>query len=390
MWRQSAPATPGCVILYWADGVAGGLLINSRVPVRHVPPLIYPHPDLSKVQRVLVTKLRHHGDVLLASPVLNVLRRHFPNAEIDALVYRDTRDMLEGHPALSRLHLAEKGGGLAADWRLLKGLKDRRPDLLIHLTTASRGAWLARLLKPGVSVAPKHGGGFYRGSFTHLYSEVAGNRRHTVENNLDALRSLGIWPDEQDKHLTLAPGGAAEASAEQHLSRLGLTPGGYLLLHPTSRWLFKCWPEDRVVELARRLQERGHALLFTSGPDPRETAMVARIQAGLSRPTASLAGKLSLKELAALISRARLFIGVDSAPMHMAAAVGAPVAVLFGPSGEIDWGPWRVPCRVVTSHHTCRPCGQDGCGGSKRSDCLEAIQVPTMLNAVEDLLTETA
>jgi len=100
-----------------------------------------------------------------------------------------------------------------------------------------------------------------------------------------------------------------------------------------------------------------------------------------------LSGKLTLKMLAALSARAKLFIGVDSAPMHIAAAVGTPVVALFGPSGEAEWLPWRVPHRVVVSAaHRCRPCGNDGCGGGKVSECLTSIPVQAVLDAVVELL----
>ena len=85
---------------------------------------------------------------------------------------------------------------------------------------------------------------------------------------------------------------------------------------------------------------------------------------------------MSLAELAALTARARAFAGVDSAPMHIAAAVGTPALALFGPSSEIAWGPWRVPQRVIVVRpHPCRPCGLDGCGGGKVSECLTTLPV---------------
>lgn len=342
--------------------------------------------DLSRVRRVLVTKLRHHGDVLLASPVLGTLKRHLPEAEIDALVYRETRDMLAGHPALTQLQLVTKSGTLRDEWRLLQSLISRRYDLLIHLTSSTRGAWLARILKPAISVAPQHPGRLYRNSFTHLYRHA--NARHIVECNLDALRRIGIWPEEADKDLILKPGAEAELSIEAHLSDLGLEAGKFILIHPTSRWLFKCWPEAKVARLVSSLTERGHRLVFSSGPDAQEIGMIERIQALLPAPAPSLAGRLTLKELAALMARARLFIGMDSAPMHMAAAMGTPVVALFGPSGCNIWGPWRVRARVITSEHSCRPCGLDGCGGSKRSDCLEIIPVEQVLDAALTLLEQ--
>jgi heptosyltransferase-3 len=97
-----------------------------------------------------------------------------------------------------------------------------------------------------------------------------------------------------------------------------------------------------------------------------------------------------MAELAALIGTARLFIGVDSAPMHMAAAMGTPVIVLFGPSGDAEWSPWRVPHRVIAStSHSCRPCGNNGCGGSNISDCLLTLPVERVAAAITDLLAET-
>lgn len=341
---------------------------------------------MNPIHRVLVTKLRHHGDVLLASPVIGALKRHYPDAEIDALVYHDTRDMLSGHPGLTRLHTIPRKATLADNWRLLQTLRGIGYDTLVHLTNSPRGALLARVLRPRIAVGMAYGGKFYRRSFTHLYKNVFRNSRHTVENHLDALRRIGLDITEADKRLTLIPGDAAFARADAHLGGFGLAAKKFILIHPTSRWLFKCWSEAKVAELADRLIRMGHPVLFTSAPDPQETAMLVRIQAQMQMPAASLAGQLSLKELAALIARARLFIGVDSAPMHMAAAVATPTVALFGPSGEIDWGPWRVASRVITSNHTCRPCGLDGCGGSKKSECLEVIEVEQVLQAAEALL----
>ena len=115
--------------------------------------------------------------------------------------------------------------------------------------------------------------------------------------------------------------------------------------------------------------------------------MIEGIQAQVKQPALSLAGQLNLKELAALTAAARMFVGVDSAPMHIAAAVGTPTVALFGPSGDKQWGPWGVPSRVLTSGaHLCRPCGHDGCGGGKVSDCLTAIEVEAVLQAAQELL----
>src|SRR6185503_17728933 len=145
---------------------------------------------LGECGRALVVKLRHHGDVLLAAPVLSVLKAHAPAIEVDALVYDDTAPMLSGHPALSRLHTVGRqwrNFGAFARLRLEKGLfgelRARQYDLVVHLSEQPRGAWLARLLGARWSVGPIDAsrGGWWSASFSHLYPLV--RNRHQVEVN---------------------------------------------------------------------------------------------------------------------------------------------------------------------------------------------------------------
>ena len=357
---------------------------------------------LGEVRRALVIKLRHHGDVLLSSPVFSVLHAQAPHIEIDALVYADTAEMLTQHPAIAQVHTIDrqwkKRGSWAhasAEWRLLQTLRARHYDLIVHLTEHPRGAWLSRLCGARWAVAPvmKQRGRFWQNSFSHFYGKPANALRHTVERNLDALRRMGIYPGEDERALTLIPGREAETRVamllrehnielnEEHLNQR------FIHIHPASRWHFKCWPAEKMAALIDRLHDAGHRVVLTAAPDASESALLATIQAHLQHPVVSLAGQLSLKELAALTARARLFIGVDSAPMHIAAAMGTPTVALFGPSGDREWGPWGVAQRIVTSDaHPCRPCGIDGCGGGKVSDCLSRLSVERVYSAVHELL----
>ena len=338
---------------------------------------------LGECGRALVIKLRHHGDVLLAAPVLRALKSHAPKLEIDALVYDDTAPMLDGHPALSQLHTVgrkwkQEGGRFSKELALYRTLKARKYDLLIHLSEQPRGAWLSRFLGTRWSVAPKvpDRGGFWSKSFTHLYPVIA--RRHQVEVNLDALRRIGIQPAE--RKVDFVPGAAAETRIRE------LVPGTFIHIHPASRWKFKCWPAEKNAELITRLSADGHQVVVTAAPDAEEMRFVSRI---LEKAKAiNLAGKLTIKELGALAARARLFIGVDSMPMHVAAAMGTRTVALFGPSGELEWGPWNVEHRVVRTSHSCRPCGQDGCGGGKVSECLTLLSVDAVHAAAREFLSK--
>ena len=350
--------------------------------------------DLQQVRRALVTKLRHHGDVLLASPVFSVLKSHAPHLEIDALVYADTADMLNGNPAVARVFGVDRSwkalgwrDQAGAEWRLLQQLRSRDYDLLIHLSEHPRGAWLARLLGPRYSVAADYARvrGWWKASFSHLYPLPANGRRHMVELNLDALRRIGVQPGEQERGLSFVPGEAAVGEVERMLGALGLAPHGYIHLHPASRWQFKCWPAEKTAELIDKLQGSGERVVVSAAPDKDELELVRRIGGLAATPFADLSGKLTLKQLGSLTRNAKLFIGVDSAPMHIASAMGTPVVALFGPSGEFHWGPWQVAHRVVASAHSCRPCGNDGCGGGKLSECLSTLPVSAVLQAVQAL-----
>ena len=206
-----------------------------------------------------------------------------------------------------------------------------------------------------------------------------------VELNLDLLRRIGVQPGQAERKLCFVPGEEAEREVGRMLGDLGLTPGRYIHLHPASRWQFKCWPAQKTADLVDKLQALGERVLVTAAPEAEELDLVARIRALATTPFADLCGKLTLKQLGAVSRHASLFIGVDSAPMHIASAMQTPVVALFGPSGEFNWGPWQVPHRVIASSHSCRPCGNDGCGGGKVSECLDILPVSEVLQAVQAL-----
>jgi len=365
-----------------------------------------PLPDpvpLHLVRRALVTKLRHHGDVLLASPVFTALRRAAPGLEVDALVYLETAPMLNGHPSIAQVHTIDrewKKRGLVtqarAEWELLRRLRAREYDLLVHLTEHPRGLTLARLLRPRYAVTREREkrANLWGRHFTHFYRLPARTERHVVEQNLDALRRIGVYPDEADRRLVLVPGAEAERKVDALLAQYGLAPREFVQVHPGSRWLFKCWPAERTAALLDLVAADGWAVAITGAPDDRERALTTAVLSAVRPATRArvidLTGQLSLSELGALTGRARAFAGVDSAPMHIAAAMGTPALALFGPSSELAWGPWRVAQRVIASEKfSCRPCGLDGCGGGKVSECLTTLPVERVHAALVSLMKET-
>jgi heptosyltransferase-3 len=335
------------------------------------------YPDLKGVQKILVIKLRQLGDVLLTGPVFNTLRRRFEGAEIHAYVYIEAFPMLEGHPGVDQLIGYDRGWkkrGLwkrvKEEWRLWRKLRKGGYDLVINLTEGDRGALAARASKAGVRVGFQPKGRWQKGLYTHVVKHCP-SLRHTVERNLDALRRIGIFPEWEERELFLK---VPESKIQ----------GPYVVIHPTSRWRFKSLPVEKMRELAEELIRRGKRLVFTSGPEPTEIEMVKEITRGLD--VIDLSGQISLKELGGLIGGSEFLVCVDSVPFHMANALKKEVVAIFGPTSEVTWGPWRNEgARIVAQNLSCRPCYQDGCGGSKRSDCLATLPVEAILGAIQTL-----
>ncbi|MFC0226523.1 putative lipopolysaccharide heptosyltransferase III [Serratia aquatilis] len=311
--------------------------------------------SVSPVQRILIVKLRHHGDMLLTTPVINTLRQNYPSAQIDVLLYKETQDMLASNPALSQIFVIDrqwKKQGTKAHLRhelnLIRQLKAQRYDLVLNLADQWRSALITRLTCARIRLGfdfPKRRGFLWRHCHTQLVPVSEHAHQHTVEQNLSLLQPLHLPAISQQVTMSYSPQDW-QASSEL-LQQNGVT-GNYIVVQPTSRWFFKCWSEEKMAATISALQTEGHQLVITSGPDAREQSMVAQILAQCPQlGVVSLAGQLTLRQLAALIDHAKLFIGVDSVPMHMAAALQTPCIALFGPSKLIFWRPWQVIGQVI-------------------------------------------
>jgi len=345
--------------------------------------------DFSQIQRVLVAKLRHHGDVLLSAPLFSLLKKRFPHLEIDCYLYSETLPMLEGHPAISNFLMVDKGWKKLPLWKryfkevaLLRKIRKGRYDLVINLTEGDRGAIAAKVSGARYAVGFDPEGGGMRGKvrcYTHLVKSAV-HPRHAVEQQLDALRVLGIYPEPDERGLTFYIPPESQKRVEV------LLPERYILFHPVSRWMFKTVPAERIAEVATALERRGEKVVLTASSDPIEREMNRTIS--LASGALDLSGKLSLKELGAVIRRARLLVTVDSVSLHLASVFKTPVVAIFGPTCEKKWGPWQHDsAQIVALPMSCRPCYRPGCAGSGVSDCLFTLPTERILGAVDFLLS---
>ncbi|MBB1202249.1 putative lipopolysaccharide heptosyltransferase III [Enterobacteriaceae bacterium 89] len=304
--------------------------------------------------RILIIKLRHHGDMLLVTPLISVLKKQYPEASIDVLLYEETRDILAANPEIHQIYGIDrkwkkqgKRYQLKMEFQLIRTMRQQRYDMVLNLADQWPAAIITKLTGAPVRLGfdfPKRRHPVWRFCHTDLASTQQHNKLHTVQQNLSILAPLGLIIDS-------APAKMGYSVEDWDTSRTLLPAGfqdNYIVIQPTSRWFFKCWREERMSALINDLSASGYAVVLTSGPDVKERQMVDNIIAGC--PDArlhSLAGQLTLRQLAAVIDHARLFIGVDSVPMHMAAALGTPLVALFGPSKLTFWSPWQANGKVI-------------------------------------------
>ncbi|WP_253380895.1 putative lipopolysaccharide heptosyltransferase III [unidentified bacterial endosymbiont] len=307
-------------------------------------------PDL----RILLIKLRHHGDMLLTTPVIDSLRQQWPAAQIDVLLYEETRDMLAAHPATGTIYGIDRKWKqlgtlkhLQKEWQLLRAVRTQHYHLVINLADQWHSALVTRFTGAPVRLGfafNKRKSAFWRFCHTDLVSVENHSTLHTVEQNLSILTPLPV---------ALKPAVTmAYTTSDWHSAREKLTQKDvgdrFIVVQPTSRWFFKCWDEGKMAQTISALQAEGHTVVLTAGPDKKELEMIDRILASSpATGVVSLAGQLTLRQLAALIDHASLFIGVDSVPMHMAAALHTPCIALFGPSKLTFWSPWQVNGEVI-------------------------------------------
>lgn len=335
-------------------------------------------------RRVLIIKPCCVGDVLLATPTLAAFQRAFPSAQFDWLVGAHARPMLINNP---RVHaLVESGnvlGGGTYTWReflaLAQQLHHRRYDTAIVLERSpllGLLAWLAGIpQRLGLDSAG-------RGLFHTHTAPVPITPRHEAELYLDVARAVGV-PTEGVR--------TEFYPTEQARRRIQILLGETrpIVIHPAGGenpgmvLLSKRWPAARFAAVARHFAEGGHRVVVIGGPNDR--GLAAEVAGTWAE---SLAGTLSWDETGALLERAALFIGNDTGAMHLAAACGAPVVAIFGPSDPTRYAPYTPHSRVLWHRVGCNPCFEQG---RARPDCcpnraIEAVSVEEVLTAATQLL----
>jgi heptosyltransferase I len=309
----------------------------------------------SHFNRFLVVKFGSLGDIVHCLPSVAQLRRAFPNAEIDWLIERKNKIAVELSGLDVRLVPID-----TYQWRNSPGIGSAREiaefvwalrtdgyDCTIDFQGLLKSAFFAYLSGAPVRIGWERD--FLKESVSRFfYTEVVKPKRiHIIDQQLELLGTLGIEPDWYAE-VPLRAGETARQSVQHKLN--GLTD--YIIINPGGNWPTKCWHPERYGELAGRLLRDGLPVAVTWGPGEEAMAQtVTRVAGDGARPVST-----NLEELVALCQRAKLFVGGDTGPTHFAAAAGAPIVSIFGPTSSDRNGPFRREDIVVERRLPCRPC----------------------------------
>ena len=333
--------------------------------------------DLSAI---LLVQLGDIGDVVLTTPTLRALRDNFPGARLIVALREKAIGLIENSPWVTEvIYITQAKRTLwetvAFQTRFFSGLRKHRFDLAIDLRTGTRGAILAYLSGAPLRIGRyAEDGILWRNRFfTHLVRPENELSQHCAEHGLNILAPFGLETPNRSPELFVSPEKEKRASAilaEQHIP----AEKPVIAVQPFSLWRYKEWGLEKYATLIEWIRRQFSVpVLIIGSADERSRAdgILRRCGPGVF----NLAGKTSLGELAAVLKYSDLFIGGDSAGLHIAAAVGTPTISLFGPSSPVSWAPIGEEHEVICKDWECVPCRDKGCQNREWSRCLEELTV---------------
>lgn len=332
--------------------------------------------------RILVCQIRQIGDVVLATPSIELLRRRYPDAELHVLTEKKCAPVLERNPHITRVWALDKKelGFLPQELLWYWKLARTGFDLVVDFQQLPRCRWVVGF--SGAAVRLSYTPPWYtRLLYTHHVDQVGG---YTAMSKASILSPLGIHYTNEPPRVYL--GDEERAEAWRLLAALGLHTGDKLItLDPTHRRATRRWPLASYAETLRLLAERDRTVRFLPlwGPgeedEIRELASVCGCADRLLLPPRML----SLREMTACIAAARLHLGNCSAPRHLAVAVDTPSCVVRGATSDA----WTYPSpkhKTLAANLDCQPCNRNSC--DRNVACLRAVRPAEVADRVVSML----
>ncbi len=350
-----------------------------------------------------MVRLRSIGDIVLLTPALRLLKEWRPDLRISVVVEPRFRELLEDNPDVEEILDPGTGRGWKKTQARLAAagaIRQRKFLLCVNLHGGPTSAFLTRWSGAPCKV------GFHHYRSRRTYQVLIPDAKvflgqttiHTAELQAAAFFYLGLpCRDVPRARLFVQP--QHQAWWEKKRTSMGILANqGYALVHPTALYATKQWAPENFARAGDYLQwEKGVLPIYSCGPG--ESAVLDAIEKS-SGSAIHRFERAGLGEFAAALTGARIFVGNDSGPAHMARALGLPTVVIFGSSSSLIWGPWPRPeesdegrgehtggaARVVQNFYDCNPCPGDRCYRYERPECILSIKFEQVQAAIEAVL----
>ena len=354
--------------------------------------------DLPSGARILIIRLRSIGDIILLTPALELLNEWRPDLRVSVMVEERFRELLEGNPAVEEVLTPGEGSGVGkviSRLAVIRGLRRRGFSLCLNL----HGGPTSRLFT-------RWGGARWRAGFHHHrgtsdYNLIVPDALtiinkpslHTAEHQAAALFHLGL-PQQPIPRAQVFCGREHAAWWSAQRAAMNIAPHQpYAIIQPTAAYKTKQWAAEGFAKVGGYLAaQAGIVPIYSCGPG--EEPVLDTVESAVGAPIKRLQG-LGLGQFAAALEGARLFVGNDSGPAHLAAALARPVVVVFGSSSSPIWGPWPPPAsapgsQVVQNPYDCNPCPGDRCYKFAQPECILSVSFDQVRESVSEVLAATS
>jgi len=336
----------------------------------------------SRPKRILIVRTDRLGDVVLTLPVLPLLRSCYPDAHLAMLLNRYTGEIVEGNPYLNELIWYDRGGEPVPFREMCRELRTGRFDAAVVVYPRFRLACL--MACAGIPIRVGTGYRYYSVLFNRrVFEHRRVAAKHEAEYNIGLIRELGCTASGAPEFRIEIPEEARKAVRPYVVAAHGKN---IVVLHPGSGGSAREWPASSFGALAKTLLKRGDVEILVTGTGIEQQAVEHVVSMAGGKPV-SLLGKLAVKELAALLESASLFVGNSTGPIHIAAAVGTPVVGLYPQHAAMSarrWGPWTLKKHVFAPDKPgdCKDCQ----AVHTACECMSSIPVDHVVTAANDLL----
>lgn len=303
------------------------------------------------MKRFLIIQTAFIGDVILATPLIEKLHEFYPEAEIDFLLRKGNEGLLAAHPHVNHVIIwNKKEGKYKSLFKTAKKVRRGKYDVLINLHRFASSGWIT--FRSGAKEKLGFDKNPFAFTYTKKFSHEIGSGKHEIQRNLELIEHLTnsakvmprLYPSDEDYNLVKS-----------------YQESPYFCIAPTSVWYTKQWPAEKWIELINQIGEQTTTYLL-GGPDDLDACESIKKRA-YNKNVTNLAGELSFLQSAALMSGAKMNYVNDSAPLHIASAMNAPVTAIFCSTiPDFGFGPLSDDSHIAetTEQLDCRPCGLHG------------------------------